>query len=565
MRLGQALAIVGTLIALPTSSASAVTITEFSAGISPGGAPYGIAAGPDGNVWFTEPVGRVGKITPAGVVTEFAAGITPGMTPGSHPQAIASGPDGNIWYTANDGPPSSSPTGTRIVKVTPAGGVTEYTSGVTQPLYVGGITAGPDGNVWYVAGGFIDPNPVSIVGRVTPEGVVTEFSDGIQQAGILGDIAAGPDGNLWFTSVFTGKIGRITPSGTVTEFSAGVNSNDITAGPDGNMWFAGATVGRITPLGVVTKFPTTFASAIATGPDGNLWFTGNDPNRISRITPAGVVREFTSGLSSQPVKIAAGMDGNMWFSETYADKLGRLEIRFDAPLVTVGDARAITLTESTLVGTVNPRNEPTSYHFEYGTTTAYGSQTPAKDAPAGSADSEVTEVVTGLAPETTYHYRLVATNSEGGTASSEDHTFTTPPELDRDGDGSPRPADCDDGNAAISPERRSCPTTRSTRTARAARRRTSTATATGSTGPRTATTPTQPSTAARWSAAATTSTRTATASSCPTCGSPAASSGFSSPAGSSRSSACWSSATRPSAPWRRSAAAAAAAPRRRES
>ena len=47
-------------------------MTEFSAGISAGSRPSGIAAGPDGNLWFTESdASRIGRITPSGVVSEF--------------------------------------------------------------------------------------------------------------------------------------------------------------------------------------------------------------------------------------------------------------------------------------------------------------------------------------------------------------------------------------------------------------------------------------------------------------------------------------------------------------
>src|SRR4051812_33013113 len=57
--------------------------TEFSGGMSPSGAPQGVTAGPDGNVWFTETnANRVGRMTPAGVVTTFAI-PTPGSQPGS--------------------------------------------------------------------------------------------------------------------------------------------------------------------------------------------------------------------------------------------------------------------------------------------------------------------------------------------------------------------------------------------------------------------------------------------------------------------------------------------------
>src|SRR6266568_168649 len=54
-------------------------------------------------------------------------------------------------------------------------------------------------------------------------------------------ITAGPDGNLWFTEYTGNKIGRITPAGVVTEFRIHTSVTEpfgITAGPDGNLWFA---------------------------------------------------------------------------------------------------------------------------------------------------------------------------------------------------------------------------------------------------------------------------------------------------------------------------------------
>jgi predicted lipoprotein with Yx(FWY)xxD motif len=68
----------------------------------------------------------------------------------------------------------------------------------------------------------------------------------------------------------------------------------------------------------------------------------------------------------------------------------------------------------------------TTYHFEYGTTTAYGTGVPLPDAEASTAlSSPVSQPVTGLAADTVYHYRLVSTNSTEGTGFSEDGTFST--------------------------------------------------------------------------------------------------------------------------------------------
>ena len=53
-------------------------------------------------------------------------------------------------------------------------------------------------------------------------------------------ITAGPDGNLWFTEFLGNKIGRITTAGVITEFPIPMpfsGPHDITTGPDGNMWF----------------------------------------------------------------------------------------------------------------------------------------------------------------------------------------------------------------------------------------------------------------------------------------------------------------------------------------
>src|SRR5690348_10190780 len=105
----------------------------------------------------------------------------------------------------------------------------------------------------------------------------------------------------------------------------------ITRGPDGNLWFTETLadrIGRITPAGVVTQFSLPFLSApaeITAGPDGNLWFTESGSSRIGRITTAGVITEFSAGLTpnSRPVGITRVPDGNLWFTEAQANKIGR--------------------------------------------------------------------------------------------------------------------------------------------------------------------------------------------------------------------------------------------------
>ena len=72
-------------------------------------------------------------------------------------------------------------------------------------------------------------------------------------------ITAGPDGALWFTNQSSDSIGRITTGGNVTTFTGnGISGPDgITKGPDGALWFTNYydnSVARITTAGVVTRF-----------------------------------------------------------------------------------------------------------------------------------------------------------------------------------------------------------------------------------------------------------------------------------------------------------------------
>jgi hypothetical protein len=97
------------------------------------------------------------------------------------------------------------------------------------------------------------------------------------------------------------------------------------------------------------------------------------------------------------------------------------------PTVTTGNANSITQTSATLHGTVKPNQQATTWHFEYGTTTAYGTNTPEQGpVAAGSGTTAVSAAISALAPGTVYHYRLVGTNASGSIP-AKDHSFTTRP------------------------------------------------------------------------------------------------------------------------------------------
>jgi DNA-binding beta-propeller fold protein YncE len=95
------------------------------------------------------------------------------------------------------------------------------------------------------------------------------------------------------------------------------------------------------------------------------------------------------------------------------------------PTVTTLAATDVTRNAATLNATVNPNNSQTTYHFEYGLSTAYGSTTPDADGGAGGTADPRSAPLVGLEPATEYHFRVVADNGTGGPQLGDDQTFTT--------------------------------------------------------------------------------------------------------------------------------------------
>lgn len=95
-----------------------------------------------------------------------------------------------------------------------------------------------------------------------------------------------------------------------------------------------------------------------------------------------------------------------------------------APTVQSSAATPVTSTSAQMNGTVNPNGLSTSAYFEYGTTTSYGSTT-GPTTISGTSATGIQSVWSGLTPNTTYHYRVVAANSSG-TNRGGDVAFTTP-------------------------------------------------------------------------------------------------------------------------------------------
>jgi virginiamycin B lyase len=179
-----------------TISTSGTSLTLFSTGISSNARPSGIAVGPDDDLWFAEPTNGVAKITTSGSVTEYS-NISLGI-PAALPGDIVAGPDGAMWFTECFN--------SAIGRVTVDGGNASSYS-IPSGNYSAQIIAGPDGALWFTEPIF-SPGAVAI-GRITTAGSVTEYSTGITSNALITGIATGPDGAIWFVDGSNHQIDRM--------------------------------------------------------------------------------------------------------------------------------------------------------------------------------------------------------------------------------------------------------------------------------------------------------------------------------------------------------------------
>ncbi|MDH4216744.1 MAG: hypothetical protein OEV23_07640, partial [Gallionella sp.] len=336
-----------------TGSASSQTFTEFA--VPSGGVPFGIASGPDGNLWFSDmQTNSIRKMTPAGVVTSYTIPTTTTNNTedcgyGSCPQTIVSGPNGNMWFVEGNG--------NKIAKITTAGVITEYAN--TAGGWPQDLAVGPDGNIWFTDQGITgggDPafNANGAIGKLDiATGIITKYPllTANTQANF---ITLGPDGAMWFTqsngidtapASGSNLVARITMAGVITEFP-NTGGAFITTGSDGNLWLTapGTGIGKLTTAGVQTMFAIPSATlnpfSITAGPDGNLWFSevgGMWPSwagggNLGRITTSGVVTEFALPASSEintahPTMgvVTVGPDGAIWFADPRSARIVRFQ------------------------------------------------------------------------------------------------------------------------------------------------------------------------------------------------------------------------------------------------
>ena len=173
---------------------------------------------------------------------------------------MVAGPDGAVWFASHD------PYQNTIGRIAIDGAVTEFpipTPVGTRAAVFHNVAVGPDGALWFgvdrnilppMRPSVLDPRTMS-VGRITTAGAISEFP--LPSAyKFLSGITAGPDGALWFTGVDDKTLGRITTTGELSEFPLPRKRRypfAIAAGSDGAVWFTEKLLNNTGKIGRITR------------------------------------------------------------------------------------------------------------------------------------------------------------------------------------------------------------------------------------------------------------------------------------------------------------------------
>ncbi len=235
-------------------------------------------------------------------------------------------------------------------------------------------------------GGTISPSSATVTSGGSQTFTITP-NTGYNIAGVTVDGAsAGAVASYTFTNVTASHTMAATftaiPNYTLTVNKTGTGSGSVSPNPIGPSYSAGALV------------------TLTATPNANSTFNGWSGGGCSGNT--------------NPCQVT--MNANISVTATFNAVL-------NPPVVVTGSATLVPSSSAQLNGTVNPKGLSTTYVFQWGRTTSYGSTTAVTTAGSGTGDAPSSANITRLRANTVYHYRLKATNS-AGTTYGEDKSFT---------------------------------------------------------------------------------------------------------------------------------------------
>jgi hypothetical protein len=475
----------GTVYVAATDALGAQVIAHFSGAdgsfmgvINGAGSPEGALSCPSGlavdsshQVYVLDGA-HVDRYSSTGV---FGARIEDPLTSDrGAPLAVAADPVSGEVYVAESGP-----VGVQVTQFSAGGGSVIYTFGASNVGGVRAMAVAGDGTVYLsdASSPFVKRFTSFVGPSVTTDPQTVTPTPDPRSATLTGSIVPEGDSRYHFEYGTDLKYGSRTPEVGVGSGSSAVAATATIDGLSPNLSYnyrivGSNSAGSITGANQVlrtARAPATldplapFVSAIT--PRSARLFGSINPNRNNDgftlwgieygtttaygttaptvTTPDGLSTGFCGGFGGvgncggddvTMVASVAGLEpGTLYHFRVVApqDGFGNVQHGVDQTFITAPAAAAgaidVTARRATLRATIDAHGVATSYHFNYGPTTSYGSSTPEVDGGHGDGEGLVTQTITGLEASRTYHVQVVAQSDDGVIRSGGDGLFTTPP------------------------------------------------------------------------------------------------------------------------------------------
>jgi hypothetical protein len=229
-----------------------------------------------------------------------------------------------------------------------------------------------------------------------------------------------------FRLVAESASGKTEPTGTTFLVKAAGAPEAVTLAATAVASSSATLNGTVNPQKVTTECKFVYGTTTAYGKEAPC--ATSPGNGSSPVAVSASISGLT-GNTTYHFKLLAENTSKEKLKGAGADRELKTTEAGEAPTAETLPAGGVTQTTATLKGTVNPKGEPTECKFEYGPSTAYGSEAPCAPAPgSGRGNVEASAAISGLTPGAPYHFRIVAKNPLGK-AEGADKELTALPKL----------------------------------------------------------------------------------------------------------------------------------------
>jgi sugar lactone lactonase YvrE len=360
----------------------------------------GVATDSEGNIWVSDTGNnRIQEFNSKGEYLAKVGKEGTGNGEFKSPKGLAIDPSGNIWVVDSGN--------NRVQKFNPKG---EYLLKFGEKGSGEGQFNSPAGMTFSGTNAFVVDSGNNRVQKFnltfSPKFLAQFGKEGSGDGEFKSPTGVVVEGVIWTTDTGNNRIQKFNAS--TLKYGSKFGKEGTGSGEFNN------------PAGIDSDFQTRF------------WVVDPGNNRVEKFAHEGEYQDQVgksgtgAGQLSNPTGVTTPAPQKLLILDTGNNRVQSWTVEAEPPTIGTTSANSLKTSSATLKSNIDPEALATTYWFEYGKTTSYGTKIPVSPESVGSGTSSVAvnQAVTGLAEGTTYHFRVVA-ESEAGTTQGIDTTLKT--------------------------------------------------------------------------------------------------------------------------------------------